>query len=216
MQPNLFYLSGPHGSGKTTLERELVAYNPRTMAPELYSRNVKFNTEPFYREILKMGGRAIENYEYLETAKNNPDKLIIANRCVYDDSAYHLAYLKKGWLSLEEYDFFEGLMSYYFREENSSPYAIVLNPPFEVVERHLKKRWETKDKKWREDDMEYARLACEAYRQYEGRPEIMYIDHEIDLESKRDIKRVNDWMESIYYWNLVPMEFRLEEIVKAV
>jgi deoxyadenosine/deoxycytidine kinase len=216
MQPNLFYLSGPHGGGKTTLEKELVTYNPRAMAPELYSRNVKFNTDPFYREMLKMGSRAIENYEYLETAKQNPDRIVIANRCVYDDSAYHLAYLNRGWLSREEYDFFEGIMGNYFREENSRPYAIVLNPPFEVVERHLRKRWENKGKKWREDDLEYARLACEAYRQYGGRPEILYLNHEIDLESKLELKKINDWMESIYYGGAAPLELKLEEKAEII
>lgn len=206
-------MSGPHGCGKTTLEKELVKYNPQVIAPELFSRNIKFNTEPEYRQLLKLCGRAIENFEYLELARENPDKMVLANRCIYDVFAYHWVYQKHGWTDEDHFWMYNRLAELFFPGENSTPYAIVLNPPLEVVMRHLESRWKEKEKKWNEEDIEYARLACEAYKPLMGRENVMYIDHEIDLSSGADIKRVNDWLQEIYFSGVSEgLEIKLEEL----
>ena len=197
MQDNLIYLCGPHGSGKTTLARELEKQNPRIMVPELFSRNIKFNTHPPYRQVLKICGRAIENYEYLDIAKKNPDKIVLGNRCIYDVFAYNQVYYKKGWISKETFDFYKKSSRDFFNDENEEPWAIFLNPGFETVYKHLEKRWKEKGKKWKEDDLEYTRFACQAYEYFKGNENIFYINHEISLESKEDIKKVNGWIKRI-------------------
>ena len=194
MQNNLFYLCGPHGSGKTTLGTELAGENPRILIPELYSRNTKFKTDPRYRQMLKLCGRAIENFEYLETAKKTPDKIILGNRCIYDVLAYHWVYHSRGWVSKEDYETYVKYTAEIFLHENAKPYGIVLNPGFDAVMRHLEKRWQEKGKKWREDDLEYARLACKAYERFQGRDDILYIDREINLESRLEVKEGNEWL----------------------
>ena len=77
MQNNLIFLSGPQGSGKTTLVSKLSALDPRIVDHPLYSRNIKFNEDPKLRNLLKISGRAIENYEYLHVAKESPEKIFL-------------------------------------------------------------------------------------------------------------------------------------------
>lgn len=194
MQNNLFFLCGPHGSGKTTLGEELAKNNSKILIPELYSRNVKFNTDPVYRQILKICDRAAENFEYLEIAKKNPDKIVLGNRCIYDVLAYNWVYFQRGWTSKETYEMYDTYATDFFRNENSEPYAIVLNPGLDRVLEHLKKRWQEKGKKWREEDLEYAELACKSYERFQNHENIFYIGQEIDLESKIEIKETAEWI----------------------
>lgn len=194
MQSNLFYLSGPHGSGKTTLERLLKEAESYILVPELVSRAPKFDIEPVYRQRMKLCERAIENYEYLKLARKHPDKIVLGNRCLYDNLAYHWAYYQRGWLTVEEYEFHNLCARELFLEENSQPNCIVLNPGYEVVRRHLQERWKTKPKKWGEEDDEYTRLACEAYEQLEGKKNVFYVGHEIDLNDTEDISRILVWI----------------------
>jgi hypothetical protein len=202
MLNNLIYLSGPHGSGKTTLGKEIAKENPGVLIPELYSRNIKFDTEPDYRQILKICGRAIENFEYLKIAKENPDKIIIGNRCIYDIFAYNQTYHRKDWIEEDTYQRYDIHAKDFFKSENQEPLAIVVNPGYEVVKKHLEKRWKEKGKKWREEDLEYARLVCREFEKLKGNDLIYYIDHEINLETKEEIINCIQWMEEKYNSNL--------------
>lgn len=85
----------------------------------------------------------------------------------------------------------------FFRDENENPRAIVLNPGFPVVLRHLNERWKREKKKWNEDDLEYTRLACESFEKYNRAENIFYIDHEIDLEFKVDARETKIWIDYI-------------------
>jgi deoxyadenosine/deoxycytidine kinase len=198
MLNNLIFLCGPHGSGKTTLGEEIEKENSRVLIPELFSRNIKFNIEPDYRQILKICSRAIENFEYLKIAKENPDKIILGNRCVYDTLCYVNVYYKRGWISKKTCREYNKHAKDFFRDENQNPYAIVVNPGFEVVKKHLEKRWKEKGKKWREEDLEYARLACLEHEKLQDNPLVYYIDHEINLETREDIEDCNTWIEEVY------------------
>ncbi len=197
MQNNLVFLCGPHGSGKTTLGDEIANQNSRIVIPELFSRNLKFHTTPIYRQALKTGTRASENFEYLQLAKQNPGRIILGNRCVYDVLAYNQVYLKKKWISQEEYQKLNSLIPFMFQEENQEPYAIVLNPGFDVCRTHLQKRWEKKAKKWNEEDEDYLRTACSSYEQFQDNQNILCINHEVNLDSQREIAEAEDWITSL-------------------
>lgn len=194
MQNNLFFLSGPHGAGKSTLERELKKEDPAIVVPELFSRTVKFDTDPKYRKVLKNCERAIESYEYLQIAKQNPDNLVLGNRCVYDVIAYDLVYRELGWISPTCYEACVALTTEMFREENTEPNVIVLNPGFQVVQEHLWRRWSEKEKKWRESDLDYAKAATLAYENFRGRRNVLYIDHQVNFEDRSEIRRIIEWM----------------------
>jgi len=191
-QHNLFFLSGPHGSGKTTLGKRLAEHNPLVFLPELYSRNVKFDTDPEPRMFLKLCGRAIENFEYMKIASENPHRLIIGNRCIYDALSYNKVYLEKGWISRELFDKINNYSNDFFVEKN--PSAIIVNPGFDVIKNHLLKRWSEAGKKWREDDLEYLHLACKTYACLRENKDILYVEQEIDHNDMGALERICDWM----------------------
>jgi len=191
---NLFFISGPHGSGKTTLLDALQGRDDKILLPELYSRTIKFETQPFDRLILKLCGRVIENFECLEIARNNPERIIIGNRCVYDQEVYARVYHKRGWIDEEELNLTWGLRQDAFLEAITTPRAIVLNPGYESVKRHLEKRWSEGKKKWHEDDEQYTLLACKEYEALHGRDNVLYLDHEIDLRDTFEVERITGWI----------------------
>jgi hypothetical protein len=207
VQSNLIYLCGPHGSGKTSLGKALIKYDSRIIMPELYSRNIKLHTENGQRQILKMASRALENYEYLQIAKENPQNIVLGNRCIYDVKAYNLTFLNKGWITSNMYEINNQNCKTFFSDENSEPLAIIMNPGFEIIKKHLHNRWAKHDKKWLEDDMEYNRLTCEAYAKLEQNRiihetykshryvnPVLYLEKEIETTDEKDIKFIHDWI----------------------
>lgn len=217
---NLFFLGGPHGSGKTTLVELLEKADSRILVPEIYTRTPKFYSDSvngdvnfFHRQVLKHAQRAIENYEYLDIARKNPDKIVLGNRCFYDVLAYHEAYFKRGWMNEEEESVLISGLIHLFPGELAEPNIIVLNPGFEVCKRHLKMRWETKKKKFMEDDMDYLRTACESYERFRYYENVLYINHEIDLKNSYDIDRIGEWMEEVKNGEKIIEKIGDEELV---
>jgi hypothetical protein len=196
---NLFFLSGPHGSGKTSLAERLSLDFSEIIVPELSTRIRKFYSgipeeeiDFFHRQALKSCQRAIENHEYLLIAKENPEKLFLANRCIYDVLVYTKAFKDIGWVSEEERKKIDELgFLYGFLIE---PRAIILNPGSEVCKRHLEKRWESGKKKFKEADMKYLDSVCKGFEVYRQNPWVFYIDHEVRLDDPLELKSVYDFM----------------------
>lgn len=194
MQTNLFFLCGPHGSGKTTLGEELAKENWNIHIPEIVTATAVLNAEPKDRLALKICQRSLENFEYLQEARKNPEKIILGNRCIYDQQVYNRVYSLRGWIKEKERKKYDLLAEYFYADALKHPYAIVLNPGFEAVKRHLEKRWKDYGRKWRESDMKYAALACSAYEMLKSNKNVFYIDHEVDLESRAEITQVHEWL----------------------
>jgi len=172
---NLVFISGPHGAGKTTLVERLQQEYDKILIPELKTITPKFHTNPADRQRLKLSQKAIENFEALEIARENPDRIVIGNRCRYDCDAYSLAFYRLGWVSQEDHRRLVEIARFAFTAELYSPYAIILNPPFEIVRERLQGRWKKEEKKWNEENLDYCRIACDAYLQFEGNPRILYL-----------------------------------------
>jgi len=126
-------------------------------------------------------------------AKDNPEKIILANRCIYDVLAYDRVFEEKGWITKDTFELLK-LTKAFFREENEEPYAIIVNPGFETTWRHLHSRWNHATKKWNEEDIDYCKLACHSYEQFRNNEKILYIDRELNLESKVELSSVHDWI----------------------
>ncbi len=189
---NLFFLSGPQGGGKTTLANLLGG--PNIFVPKLETKTMSLDVNPRQRLALKICQRSLENFEYLKIARENPDKIVVGNRCIYDQYAFNEVYLKRGWIDKETKEKYDELSAMFYLDVLRKPYAIVLNPGFESVKRHLEERWKVKGKKWREDDLEYILLVCETYEAFRTNENIFYIDHEISLNSDSDINEIREWL----------------------
>ncbi len=194
MKNNLIFLSGPMGSGKTSLARRLQQSSPQISVPELFSRNVKFHTDPSLRRVLKIAGRAIENFEYTQIAERDPTKVVLGNRCIYDCKVYNAAYLERGFISREEYEFAEKLCEKAFSEANLYPLAIIPNPGEETVRRHLAKRQKTDLAKWGENDLQLIRSVCGFFEAYRANEQVLYLDKEINLENEQEMDFIRSWI----------------------
>ncbi len=179
MLDNLFFLSGPHGAGKTVLASRL---SNHAVVAELLTSTPKLHTEPSTRSILKVCQRAIENFETGELARSFPQKMILGNRCMYDVDAYAEVYERLKWISHVERDRVVRFAKQAFPVHLHQPLAIVLNPPFEVVRQRLEKRWSESGKKWREEDIEYCWVACEVYKRFKKDPRVFYVTDNDQIE----------------------------------
>jgi thymidylate kinase len=192
---NLVFLSGPHGSGKTTLVKKLLEAIPDAIFPDLETKCIKFDTDPRQRLALKIAERSLENYEYLTIARKNPEKLVFGNRCIYDHYAYSRAYYDRGWILEFEMRRYNECADLCFPKELGSPYAIVLNPRYEIVKLHLEARWKHNIRKWNEKDPDYLRATCYAYKTFGLKPykdKILYIDKE--ASNPGVIDEIKDWL----------------------
>jgi len=201
---NLLFISGPHGGGKTTLVKQLCEQSTgKIMIPELVTQVPKLKASYSNRLAIKIAQRTLENYESFLLAKQNPDKIILGNRCIYDAMAYDNAYYLRGWVSMEEKSFLDRTTEAYFNSIGiGEPFAIVLNPSLEVLVRHLENRWKNNEKKWHEEDFQYLAFARESFEMFKDNPLVYYIDHEIDLNGN-DTKELLEWIDQTYYGNEV-------------
>ncbi len=189
---NLLFISGPQGGGKTTLLEAIS--DERILIPQLETKTTSFDVKPLNRIALKICQRCLENFESYQVAIKNPDKIILGNRCIYDQLAFNWVYYKRGWITEERKNYFDEVPFNLYIEELREPRAIVLNPGYNIVKEHLEKRWLKKEKKWREEDEKYIKLVCESYDRFRDNDKIYYIDHEIDLKKKEEIDNIRKWI----------------------
>jgi len=205
---NLVFVSGPQGGGKSTLIKHLVEGIPYLISPELKTRSPQFywggdekvlEDNFFHRQSLKYAQRAFENYEYLVAAKKDPNKLIIGDRCMVDSKAYRTAGVKLGWISKKEDEEIEERLRILNLDELLDPQCIILNPGFEVCKRNLEKRWKkTGWVKYKEKDMNYLRIVCDTFEEFEHQQGFLYIGEEIDYSKGEITKEVEKWVESFF------------------
>ncbi len=204
---NLVFVSGPHGSGKSTLITNLVEGIPNAISPALRTRSPQFywggdeevlEMNFFHRQALKYAQRAFENYEYLAVAKREPDKLVIGDRCIYDAHAYREAGIKLGWLTEEQDLKIERDLKILNPLELLEPHCIILNPGFEVCRKHLERRWkETGWVKFMETDLKYLRTVCESFEAFKDKEEFFYIGDELDYSRESQLNGLRNWVDSI-------------------
>ena len=205
---NLVFISGPQGSGKSTLISHLTEEIPDAISPELKTKSPQFywggdenvlKTNFFHRQALKYAQRASENYEYFAAAKREPGKLIIGDRCRYDTCIYRIAGIKLGWISKEQDIEIEEKLRILNLDELMEPFCIILNPGFESCQNHLQKRWnETGWIKFMETNMNYLKEVCESFQELKSINNILYIGENIDYSKKCALDNIKNWIKGFY------------------
>ena len=170
MRPNIVYLSGVHGSGKTTIYKELTSQWGFQSADRLnVSPPSGVLDKPYDRAIFRLCKYYLENlvHSTFELANN---QWAVADRCVFDTLVYVNAYSHLGWITKgareDILDVFYALFS-----SDKLPRTIVhLSPPYTWVALRLADRWRTATRGWREDDLVYLRAVMDGYRIFYSAP----------------------------------------------
>ncbi len=167
------YISGIHGCGKSTLRKAL----EKNHAFLLHDRpgHVAFD-EPYFRQLWRIVRYQIEVEDQKKWARNNPNKIIIGDRCFLDAVMYNKAFLLNGWLAQSEFDRLTRVCRSLFvnedpgrafdMNEDHPKFVVYLDQPLPFVKKNIVTRWEIEGKKWREGDFEYLRVLDGLYRDF--------------------------------------------------
>ena len=158
---NIVFISGVQCSGKSTLVESL---NEKIPYVELYRKCEMTSFEDvFLRQIRRVAKYRIDYELIQEMAKTNPQKLILCDRSIYDAKVYLDSFYQLGWLTKEQYTSTTNMLYALFYKDDMFPkYNYLLIPPFEKVQKWLKKRQKTQIK-WREDDEVYLKTVYDNY-----------------------------------------------------
>jgi len=160
MLDKIIYFSGIHGSGKSTLINELTQKINTLKYTSPYSITLE---DTYIRAVWRITKSYLETCDHIELLKNNKEKIILADRCIYDNFSYMKGFLKMGWISNNNMKQFEDIVKATFDEDHKPKNIIYLSPPKEFVINNILKRWENNPKKWREDNFEYLEKVMKEY-----------------------------------------------------
>lgn len=151
------YLSGPHGSGKSTLIEKLKSEQSNVLVQDqiAHMESLQTMTE---RVIWRIALHAIEHRLNLVKAMEYPSSTIVGDRCFFDDIAYLRAFVQLGWVSPRQFSRWTKLMDdTYKRTDTAKPERIiVLCPQYEWNAERVRQRWEEGERiKWNEDNFTY-------------------------------------------------------------
>jgi len=167
---NLVPISGMQGTGKDTLINDLL------QAPEGVVGNLPFKlvhyqkcemttfTDIMERQIRRIAKHAIDWNRATKLAIDNPDTIVLMDRCYCDASVYIDCFEFLDWISQAERDYLHGLLQQAFDLWDTTQIRpFFLNPSLGFIKRNLKVRAEQGKAKWKEDDQRYLDTLYRAY-----------------------------------------------------
>lgn len=194
------FVSGSHGSGKTTLINKLLKkYNVFMDNDFDLDFSIEFSglkqLSDFERCLIRLYHRIYLTTHSYEMAETNPDKVIITSRGIYDSEAYINTYSRGDWISKNQKD----KLDFILNNRILQPYTIILNPPFEVIKERLTNRINQHTRALRddlfkrEDTDEFLKVMNVYFEGYKGKENVLYIEDNSDAE----IEKIMVWIESI-------------------
>jgi len=190
MLDRIVYFSGVHGSGKSTLVREITKNDGFLEHKRVHSVKLE---DTYIRSVWRLTKYYIEAREQLMLAQTNKNQLILGNRCVYDNFAYMNAFQKLNWVSDEDIKHHSDVFEALFPESLLPKTVIHIAPPFDWVRERLNERWQTESKKWREDNFGYLQAVMCAYDKLYSSLSINILRLE-ETDYKGRINMVSDWL----------------------
>lgn len=164
---NVVFLTGMHGSGKDTIKNALVKKYPDMIIPYEKCEMTKF-TDVFERQVRRVAKYVIDYDRIHKLAKENPNKIILADRCLLDAMQYITAFHNLGKINDAEFELlYQWLVTYIAStpDVNNTVFLIV-HPSFKTVMDHLKKRQSGGVIKWNETDMQYNKEIYSVYNKF--------------------------------------------------
>ncbi len=190
MLDRIIYISGVHGSGKSTLIREICKKEEFLEHKRVHNLTLQ---DTYIRAVWRLTKYYIEAREQEDLSKNNSQKIVLGNRCVYDNFAYMNAFNNLGWISAEEMKHHSDVFEALFPKQLRPKYVIHLAPSFDWVKERLEERWKKEDKKWREDNLDYLVEVIKEYdKVYYAREFNVLRVEETDISER--VKSVMNWM----------------------
>lgn len=159
---NLLYISGPQGSGKTTLKRMLEKQDERFVSYVKLSHLIKLD-DPFERQLLRLTKYRIDYDRQKKLAEDNPDKIIICDRCIYDWGVYTEVFRQLGWITKEQFNILDSASRSLFPVDDLPINIVYLDPPLDVIKNWIKGRQAVEGAKWRENNFEYLEKVVTEY-----------------------------------------------------
>lgn len=170
---NLVPISGMQGTGKDTLINDFLT------APEGVTGTLPFKPihykkceitafdDLMERQIRRIAKHVIDWGRATKLAFDNPDTMVIMDRCYHDATVYIDTFEFLGWYSERDRDYLHDLLIQAFEPwDTDGIQPFFLNPPLGFIKENLKARAERGEAKWREDNEEYLNVLYKAYNYY--------------------------------------------------
>lgn len=194
------FISGPHGGGKSTLieklkERaNLFLENDFDIDFTIDFPSISFLSH-FERSLMRLYHRFFITNHAQRLAKENPEKVILTNRTIYDSEAYINAYHELKWISEDQFQ----KLNFVVKNFTFRPYAIILNPPLEVIKNRLGKRRDeatrtNRDKIFKNEDSDIFLENLHSYfKTFRGKDNVIYIEDNEEVA----IQEIIAWVKNI-------------------
>jgi len=194
------FISGPHGGGKSTLIEKL------KQNTDLFLENnfdIDFTVDfpsisalsHFERSLLRIYHRFFIAGYAEKLAKENPGKVILTNRTIYDSEAYINSYHELKWITEDQFQ----KLNFVINNFTVRPHAIILNPPFELIKNRLgKRRGEAtrtnRDRIFKnEDSDEFLNKLHHYFTQFKDKEKFVYIEDNDEVA----VQKIIDWAKTI-------------------
>ena len=203
------YVSGPHGSGKTTMINKILASRNDFLESDF---DINFLKQFPSMSVMNAFERCtVRLYHRIYTAlyanqycldinkisKNNPTKAVLVSRSIYDSLVYSRTEYLLGQMTDEEYSILNSICENALRTINC--HVIILNPPTDIIISHLDKRRKFNERTEREvlcareDTYEYVSLVHNEFSKLRNYDNVLYLtDNE-----EGSIEKVFDWIVDI-------------------
>lgn len=198
------FVSGPHGSGKTTMINHLLKdqiFLENDFDIDFLKECPSISTMTHFEKCLTRLYHRMYVTSYSESvAADYPGRAILTSRGIYDSLGYINSYEKVGWLTKEQ----ARKLNFIVTNPHILPHTIILNPGPDVVKERLNARIKNgsrsnRDKVFNyEDTDEFVEILCTSFEAMKDYPNVLYLED----NGEEDMQRVRNWVSNMAASNL--------------